>query len=255
MTSVRLVASAALASVCLVINFPLCSEHSEKKDQRLAEADPFPVSVMTLENLVRKPANLFDLEGKTVRFSPQEDGSWKVETTPEVKLTPCDTVLPAAHDGIFGSYGWHVDLPFAFPFAGKTWKTLYVNNNGNLSFEKSEADYIRERWPWSDSGMRSMAAAIDSRSVAGQEQMIAVLWAVYDLRRTQVNICKAADQLAVTWRVSREGGDMPAAGENVFQARLAKSGVIEFAYAKVPERDGIVGLFTGQAVKGKRIHQ
>lgn len=250
----RLAGSAALAAAGLVV-ISWSAGNAEEKRERAPGADPFPVSVVALRDLIRKPANPFDLEGKTIRFSPREDGSWKVEATASAKLEACDTPLPAAPGHPFGAHGWRVELPFAFPFAGKTWKSLWVNNNGNISFEKSEAESARGRDPWPSSGMRSMAAAIDSRSAAGLEQMVAVLWAVYDTPRTRVAVRKAEDRLVVTWNASRRPGDMPVAGENVFQARLARSGVIEFAYARVPERDGIVGLFTGQPVKGERIHQ
>jgi hypothetical protein len=253
-SGVRLLASAVLTAAGLITSEPSAGR-AEGKRAKTPQAGSFPVSVVAFEDLIRKPANLFDLEGKTLRFLPQEGGSWKVETTAPARLEACATTLPAARGGMFGGHGWRVELPFAFPFAGKAWRALYVNNNGNISFEKSEAEYLRERSPWSDGGMRSMAAAIDSRSAAGQEQMIAALWAVYDLRRTRVSIRKAEDRLIATWRATREAGNMPVAGANVFQARLHKSGVIEFAYAKVPERDGIVGLFTGHAVKGERVHQ
>lgn len=226
----------------------------EGKRGETPEPQPFPVSVVAAEGLIRKPANLFDLEGRTLRFIPEEGASWKVETTGSVRLEACDTQLTAGPSHPFGAHGWRVELPFTFPFAGKSWNALWVNNNGNISFEKSEAEYIRMRNPWASSGMRSMAAAIDARSAVGLEQMIAVCWAVYDPRRTKVAVQKAADQLVVTWNARRWADDMPVAGDIIFQARLMKSGIIEFAYAKVPERDGIVGLFTGQAVKGKLIH-
>ncbi|HEX3149279.1 MAG TPA: hypothetical protein VHR66_14490 [Gemmataceae bacterium] len=250
----RLLASVVLTTVAFFVGAPTKCR-ADGKPGEPAAVKPFPVSAMSAEGLIRKPANLFDLEGKTLRFSPQEDGSWKVKTMDTAKLEACETSLPTAGWSPFGAYGWRVELPFAFPFAGKTWNAVHVNNNGNISFAKTEAESIRQRDPWPNSGMRSMAAAIDMRSAAGEEQMVAALWAVYDWRRTKVAVHKADDYLAVTWRVTRQDGDMPVAGENAFQARLFKSGVIEFAYEKVPERDGIIGLFTGQPVKGERIHQ
>src|SRR5260221_174439 len=109
---VRLLAVAALVAI------------SQPQDRAAGECDdtpapqPFPVSALTVEDLIRKPANPFDLEGKTVRFTPQADGSWKVETTATAKLEPGDTPLPTGYPHPFGFHGWRVELPFAFPFAG-----------------------------------------------------------------------------------------------------------------------------------------
>ena len=71
-----------------------------------------------------------------------------------------------------------VDLPFSFPFAGRTWTRVYANVNGNISFQQSEQMQWPHRDPWPDATMRSVAAAIDSRSAAGLETMIAALWAI-----------------------------------------------------------------------------
>lgn len=237
-----------LVTVCCT--FSRAQQPKAKDDSQL-----FPVTVVEVDDLIRKSANLFDLEGKTIRFLPQKDGFWKIETTDSVTLDACDTPLTGNPGHPFGAHGWCVDLPFAFPFGGKHWTVIYVNNNGNVSFDKPENQYIDERKPWSDSGMRSMAAAIDSRSAAGREAMIAALWSVFDCSQTNVAIGKAADQVTVTWRANRRAGDLPAAGENVFQLRLAKSGIIECAYDKVAERDGIVGLFAGECPNSGLVHR
>ena len=101
--------------------------------------------------------------------------------------------------------------------------------------------------------MRSVAAAIDSRSAAGMEAMIAALWAPYGDPTISVDATPA--RVVITWRAVRFNptavGYFPL-GENLFQARLYPSGVIQLAYRAVPERDGIVGLFHGQS--GRRPH-
>jgi len=221
-------------------------------------AEDFVVA-LPLEGLVTKPANLFNLEGKTLRFTPQKNGGYTVESLPTSKTVPCDQLLrdeDAVKDTVFEARGWAVPLAFSFPFAGKTWQRLYVNRNGNISFEKHEGAYWPRRNPWPDGGMCSVAAAIDSNSAAGMEQMLAVLWNAYetDSRVCKVHIESNKESLAITWEVVRGSAGQEIAGTCTFQARLYPSGMIEMAYPTVPERDGIVGLFSGQPVNGVRLH-
>jgi len=137
-----------------------------------------------------------------------------------------------------------VDLPFSFSFARATWNRVYANANGHLSFQRPEYENWPERAPWADGTMRSLAAAIDSRSAAGLEAKIAALWAVYGDMTLSVDSTPA--RVVFTWSGTRP---TPAyrfnapLGPNVFQARLYPSGRVELAYRAVAERDGFVGLF------------
>ncbi|HVT87680.1 MAG TPA: hypothetical protein VHD56_02420 [Tepidisphaeraceae bacterium] len=214
------------------------------------------VRSVAVDGLVEQSAHLFDLQGKTLRFTPQNDGSYKVETRPP-SVVPCDKTLEdkSAEGGYFIK-GWAISLPFSFPIGGKKWDRIYINRNGNISFEKSEAEYWPARDPWADGGMRSVAAAMDSRSAAGLEQMIAVFWAHVDPdpHRIDVRIKLEKDTIAITWNVMHVAWGQAHAGANSFQARLYHSGMIEMSYQHIVDRDGIVGLFTGQPVSGQQLH-
>src|SRR5580693_8987016 len=92
---------------------------------------------VTIDNLIRIPADLFDLQRKTVRFTPSSDGSYLVQTLDVCQPISCDQRLEdQAAQGPWYAKGWSVPLPFAFPFAGKSWKHIYVNMDGNISFDK-----------------------------------------------------------------------------------------------------------------------
>ncbi|HTW94263.1 MAG TPA: hypothetical protein VMD30_05700 [Tepidisphaeraceae bacterium] len=222
----------------------------------VAAADDF-VSDQPVANLVSNPAHYFDLNGKTIRFTPRADGSYLVQTAIGSPTVACIRRLedPAAQ-GPWYSKGWSVPLPFNFPFAGKVWNRVFVNMDGNLSFDKAESDSWEDRNPWPDGGMCSVAAAIDSRSVAGMEQMIAPLWGPYQNPTfSQVFINATPQGLAVTWNMTRAAWGQAVLGVNSFQARIYPSGMIEFAYPHVAERDGIVGVFTGTQVDEKPLSQ
>ena len=102
--------------------------------------------------------------------------------------------------------------------------------------------------------MRSVAAAIDSRSAAGLEAMIAVFWALHDHwaphEHPTISVDSSPARVVVTWRAVRPPHDYAPLGESLFQARLYPSGIIELSYRVVPERDGIVGLFHGRDATG-----
>ena len=210
------------------------------------------VTTVPAGGLIRKPANFFDLEGTTVTFRPNDAGKYAVT------VGNLDWRDPGPGTATrFAHWSGHlaVDLPFPFPFAGRTWTRVYANVNGNISFQRPERMNWPHRDPWASGTMRSVAAAIDSRSAAGLEAMIAVVWAFYG--DTTISVDSTPDRVVITWRAFRRtavNAFYEALGENLFQARLYPSGVIELAYRAVPERDGIVGLFHGLNAGGHILH-
>ncbi len=202
--------------------------------------------------LIYKPANLFDLEGKFVSFTPDGDG-YAVAVEDLNWEQPGPAALAHQLRGDHRQFAV-VDLPFSFSFAGATWNRVYANANGHLSFQRPEYENWPERPPWADGTMRSLAAAIDSRSAAGLEAQIAALWAIYGDMTLAVDSTPA--RVVFTWSATRP---MPAyrfnapLGPNVFQARLYPSGRIELAYRAVAERDGLVGLFGAPSGRGRTL--
>ena len=204
------------------------------------------VAIVPAGDLVFKGANRFDLEGKTVIFSPVGEDNYTVA------VGGLEWDAPPVEAGTGEELRYHgdyvtIDLPFPFPFAGQNWTRVYANASGNISFHRPERENWPDRSPWSAGTVRDVAAAVDSRSVASFELMIAALWALYE--DIAVFVDNSSAGVTVTWRGWRDDSYEPL-GENEFQARLRPSGVVEFAFRKVPERDGIVGLFHGGDVRG-----
>ena len=209
------------------------------------------VTTVPVGGLIRKPANFFDLEGTTVTFTPSGADGYAVAVGNLSWHDP--TSRPETVSRELGEYEYlTVGLPFPFSFAGRTWARVYANARGNLSFQQPERMHHPQR---DHATMRSVAAAMDSRSSAGLETLIAVLWSQYE--NATISVVSNPDSVVVTWRAVRfppynEHGYTPL-GQNVFQARLYVSGVIELAYQAVPERDGIVGLFPGLNARGRTV--
>lgn len=227
-------------------------------DFALPESMAGGVRTMPAGRLILKRANHFDLEGKTLRFTPNEAGGYSLAVSSleweEPGRGPAVITHEVQVDGYY-YYGhqddWVVELPFPFPFAGRTWMRVHANLNGHLSFQRPGSESWREHFPWADGTMRSVAAGIDTRATAGLEDMIAALWAIYG--DTVVSIDSTPARVAITWRAVRPTPGYSfrePLGENLFQARLYPSGVVELAYRRVAERDGLVGLFHEQGARG-----
>ena len=204
------------------------------------------VAIVPAGDLVRKAASFFDLEGKTVTFTPAGENGYTVT----VGGLEWDAAVASGARTQLHYYKHYVtvDLPFPFPFAGRTWTRVYANGTGNLSFYRPEDENWPNRSPWSAGTVRHVAAAVDSRAVAGFESMIAALWAIYE--DVTVSVDSSSAGVTVTWRGGRRDHGHVPLGENEFQARLRPSGVVELAFRKVAERDGIVGLFHGADARG-----
>ena len=209
------------------------------------------VTTVPATSLITMPANYFDLEGTTVTFTPDGTGKYSVEVGDLEWEDPGRGPTGAVSQMMHLYEDLPVDLSFPFPFADQTWTRVYANSNGNISFQRPERMNWPQRDPWADGSMRSIAAAVDSRSAAGLEAMIAVLWGIYG--DTTISVDSTPAKVVITWRAARFSAPnafYASLGDNVFQARLYPSGAIELAYRAVPERDGIVGLFHGRTVQG-----
>jgi hypothetical protein len=143
-----------------------------------------------------------------------------------------------------------VKLPFLFP-AGEQ---LLRRSTGSHRRSKQRA----QRDAWADGTMRAVAAAIDVRTARNVELLIAPLWSVYGSRagENHIYIRTSPEEIVVTWNTVRRklpnvGYDSE--GPNEFQAVLKKTGQIVFSYRRVPERDGIVGVFPGGGGEFSRV--
>ena len=203
------------------------------------------VRVLPIGDIFRRPASFFDLEDKTVTFTPDGAGGYTVRTG---ELTWFETTTVPKQTLNHWKQSTEISLPFAFPFAGQTWTRVHANRNGNVSFAAPETTHWKQRSSWSNGTMRAVAAAVDSRSAAGLEAMIAVLWALY--RDTAVSVASSPTRVAITWKAAVRIDAYEPVGPNEFQVRLYPSGSVELAYRKVSERDGIVGLFHGAGAHG-----
>jgi hypothetical protein len=135
------------------------------------------------------PARYFDLHGKTLRFTPSRRGyvlaASKAKSPGDLgtRLGWPDFRRAPKYPR---SWSWRRSIPFGFPFEGSTWREVFVNSAGNLTFGRPEAELYQERETWPDGTMQALAGALNNRAAAGQEKMICALWGLYASRRSLI---------------------------------------------------------------------
>jgi hypothetical protein len=193
--------------------------------------------VMELKDGVLGKANLFDLVGHTLRFSPEgwryrvENGAlqWDPDFGPE--LAKPEVTL---HH-------------FAFPFSGKSWNSLLVGATGSISFDMSEGD--------NGPGPRGLVGGV---SIDRFDQLAEAAGA---LANTAPAICvffkprmsgpryvkELPDRVVVTWDLTEPFGNIQDftwfKTINRFQVVLRRNGSIEMSYDQIAANDAIVGVY------------
>lgn len=183
--------------------------------------------ILELHRGVIAEANLFDLERRTLRFTPDGSG-YRVEN------------LPLQWDPEFGPELKETEVTlrnFSFPISGSSWSSLYVNLLGSISFGGEYREFTVGRFD----ELREAAPEIVNT--------IPVISAFLKPRMSGWRFAKElADRLVVTWSLTEPvGGIFDFTFEptlNRFQAVLHRDGRIDLSYAEVAAQDAIVGVYT-----------
>jgi len=119
-----------------------------------------------------------------------------------------------------------VTLPFAFPFNGTSYSSVFVNSNGNLTFGTGSLDFSE-----------SVAELLSG------PPRIAPLW---DDLNPGAGGTIAITQTASSWKVEFQGvPEFLSPTGNTFSVTLTAAGGIELAYGATAHNDGLVGVSQG----------
>ncbi len=228
---------AALTPVRLLALILLAAHLSTAAAQTVLSTDDH-VIVLELAPSEITPGNLLDLQGHTIRFTPDSNGFRAAN-------------LPLQWDAAFGtpitgSPSASVNLAnFQFPFAGQSWPGFFVGTNGNITFGADESAFYnpgRDRFllfrTYADSMLNTVPIIAPLfRKLGGSDPDN--VYARY--------VKESADRVLVTWIASEPYRDIYTFTSNPlinrFQATLYNTGVIELSYHTVAVKDGIVGVF------------
>ena len=175
------------------------------------------------EDLTR--GNPFDLNGRTVIFTPDGAGGYRRE----VKTLEYEEMVGDRVD-----HGHRVPLEgLSFPFGGETWDSFQVSQHGILAFGRSDA-------------LPRPARGATTAELAQVFERPTISPLYKPLQYGETRVARLPDRVVVTWS-TREREFYGAPGirqaETGFQAVLQSDGSIRFSYRRVQFDDGVVGLF------------
>ena len=184
--------------------------------------------VMELDEGALGKANMFDLSGRTLRFTP-EGAAYRIENA------------ALAWDSDFGAELAGAQAPlhnFQFPFSGKSWDSISIGALGSVGFTGGGG---RSGVPIGRFDQLRDAA----RNIVNTVPLICVF---FKPRMNGTRYFKELpDRAVITWDLTE-----PFAGiqdftwvntTNRFQAVLHKNGTIEMSYQELAARDAIVGVY------------
>ncbi len=179
--------------------------------------------------------NPFNLDRQVLRFSPQAAGyRFAVEPGEVQDVTSQATAIAGLGDDDSREFA----LPFPFPFQGQTRNRVFVNSDGNLTFDRADgATNERSLGRFSAGGPRIAALFVDlDPSAAGQvSRLLEVDRAVFTWSRVP------------EYRVTGTG--LP----NTFQIRLFRDGRVEIAYGGVNTLEAVVGISRGNVASPAQV--
>jgi hypothetical protein len=193
--------------------------------------------VMELNEGALGKANLFDLVGHTLRFTP-EGSRYRVESG------------ALQWDSDFGPElaGAEVTLhQFDFPFSGQHWRSFHVGRTGSIRFGTPTNDNP-DAYGHSDGGV-SIGRFDPLTEAAGALINSAPAICVFFKPRTSGPhyVKELRDRVVITWDLTEPFGNIQDftwfKTINRFQAVLHHDGSIEMSYKELAAKDAIVGVY------------
>lgn len=198
--------------------------------------------LMELNEGALGPQNLFDLAGRSLRFTPTREG-YRVEN------------VTLQWDSDFGQKITepHVALHnFSFPFSGKNWDGFTVGVSGSIRFGEpgNAAGFgFGGGPPPRDQGGVSIGRFDPLSEAAGNLVNTVPALCVFFKPRISGDryVKELLDRVVVTWDVTEPYGNIQdftwTKTINRFQAALHKDGAIEFSYNQLAAKDAIIGVY------------
>ena len=180
--------------------------------------------------------NPFNLDRQVVRFTPQTGGGYRfaVEPGSVEDLTAQATILTGLGDDDSREFA----LPFPFAFQGRVRNRVFVNSDGNLTFDRGDGG----------TNERSLG-----RFTAGGPRIAALFTDLDPSAAGQVSAFLSPERAVFTWNRVPEyrlsGVGLP----NTFQVRLYPDGRVEFAFGGVNTLEAVVGVARGDVTQPSQV--
>jgi hypothetical protein len=218
---------------CLCLSVGLQARLDVPVHQRLkfnwAQAVSFPsastdvgdVAVINGNEHIVQPMNFFDLANQSLRFTPNDQNGYDASLTEEEFAEAFGKILELDDDD-----SEKVSLGFSFPFFGEEYTEVFVNSDGNLTFDKGDASH----------------KARDLQRFLGEAPRIGVLY--QDLNPfswdCSVEVKPSPGKITITWFNVPTWTD-----RTTMQVVLSETGIIDIVFEESEVRTGIVGIAPG----------
>jgi photosystem II stability/assembly factor-like uncharacterized protein len=199
-------------------------QRKSSRNAAAAAADMDVGQIAVLENTGGALSHLFNLNGRTLQFTPSQNGyrgsliSSRFETDLGMRLNLAD------NDSV------EVPLPFSFRFYGVAYTSVFVGSNGNVTF-----------------GRRDAIPSPNLFSFAARSPRIAPLWDDFDPSTAPpgggVFVRSEANRAVITWNNVPEARQTDS---NTFQLVLISNQTVLINYGDVYDPVGLIGLSPGQ---------
>lgn len=196
-------------------------------------------------------ANLFDLTGRTLRFTADGSGYW-IESGSLQWDSDYGPELTGAEASLH---------KFTFPFSGKLWKSFFVGTAGSIRFGASEKDIRLDPYGHRDGGIvldRFDQLADVAGKLIDKDPAICVF---LKPRLSGPHYVKElSDRVVITWDLTEPFGSFLDftwfKTINRFQAVLNRDGSIAMSYKELAAKDAIVGIYPAPSgpVKPTEVH-
>ncbi len=179
----------------------------------LLEGDRFIVS----------ESNPFDLSATSIAFNPVQGNRYRLlRDSSQIRINLGDPV-PLGDDD-----SREIELPFEFPFYGQRRTRLFLNSDGNLTFE---------------SGDNASTSRSVSRFLTGPPRIAPFFDDLDPSSGGTVRVAESPERLVITWEKVPEWDEN---NENTFQVILESDGTVLMRYSNSIDADAaVVGLSPG----------
>ena len=185
------------------------------------------VAVLELEEGAMSPHNLFDLEGRTLRFTPVES-AFRVENRPLEWISETSEELEGSELAL-------TDL--AFPFSGRTWDSMVVDRMGLITFGGDYDDFGLGRYVHYESVGAQLVDTVPTIAPFLKHRM-----------RGSRSVHQNGERVVITWDLTEPFGGLQdmtfEPTPHHFQAVLYADGRIDLSYREITAQDAVVGVWT-----------
>jgi hypothetical protein len=237
--------------VLLIVSFSYAQQDDEHGRSIGKVSTKGDLIVVELDDGALGKANVFDLIGHTLRFTPDGSG-YRVETGPLNWDSDYGPELTIAEVNL---------QKFAFPFSGKWWKSFLVGTTGSIRFGASEKDIGLDPYGHSAGGI--VLDRFDQLSEVANKLVDKAPAICVFLKPRMAGphyVKELSDRVVITWDITEPFGGLLDftwfKTINRFQAVLNRDGSFEMSYKELVAKDAVVGIYPvpSAAVKPAAVH-